>query len=240
MSAAPGRPKQARTAARQGEGTPAIPARQRGAAMIVALIVLILMSVFAISAFNSSSANLRIVGNMQARQEGISAAQDAIERTISSAAFTIDPAAVAASAVDLDIDGTEWDTHVYRLSRRIPALGVPHQRRGVVGVYDVYGGSPETALREAVQVPTNDPLLVIPPMAHATLRKHSTATTKISAPSRASAPGSSGPGFQRATFRLTVPPLRPGGRLPGAESGGGRGPSGQCHGWRSARWCPVG
>lgn len=38
----------------------------------------------------------------------------------------------------------------------------------VVGVYDVYGGSPETALREGVQVPTNDPLLVIPPMAQAT------------------------------------------------------------------------
>ncbi len=38
----------------------------------------------------------------------------------------------------------------------------------VVGVYDVYGGSPETALREAVQVPTNDPLLIIPPMAQVT------------------------------------------------------------------------
>lgn len=38
----------------------------------------------------------------------------------------------------------------------------------VVGVYDVYGAGPETALREAVQVPTNDPLLVIPVMAQAT------------------------------------------------------------------------
>ncbi len=38
----------------------------------------------------------------------------------------------------------------------------------VVGVYDVYGGSPDTALREAVQVPANDPLLIIPPMADAT------------------------------------------------------------------------
>jgi FMN-dependent oxidoreductase (nitrilotriacetate monooxygenase family) len=38
----------------------------------------------------------------------------------------------------------------------------------VVGVYDVYGASPDTALREAVQVPTNDPLLIIPPMAEAT------------------------------------------------------------------------
>jgi FMN-dependent oxidoreductase (nitrilotriacetate monooxygenase family) len=38
----------------------------------------------------------------------------------------------------------------------------------VVGVYDVYGGSPDTALREAAQVPTNDPLLIIPLMADAT------------------------------------------------------------------------
>lgn len=38
----------------------------------------------------------------------------------------------------------------------------------VVGVYDVYGGSVDTALREAVQVPMNDPLLVIPSMAQAT------------------------------------------------------------------------
>jgi FMN-dependent oxidoreductase (nitrilotriacetate monooxygenase family) len=38
----------------------------------------------------------------------------------------------------------------------------------VVGVYDVYGGSADTALREAVQVPTNDPLLIIPAMAQVT------------------------------------------------------------------------
>lgn len=50
----------------------------------------------------------------------------------------------------------------------------------VVGVYDVYGGSPETALREAVQVPTNDPLLVIPPMAHATQHLAFAATVNLS------------------------------------------------------------
>ena len=38
----------------------------------------------------------------------------------------------------------------------------------VLGVYDVYGGSVDTALRDAVQVPVNDPLLIIPPMAQAT------------------------------------------------------------------------
>ncbi|HEX3882986.1 MAG TPA: LLM class flavin-dependent oxidoreductase [Stellaceae bacterium] len=38
----------------------------------------------------------------------------------------------------------------------------------VLGIYDVYGGGPEAALRHAVQVPVNDPLLVIPAMAAVT------------------------------------------------------------------------
>ena len=38
----------------------------------------------------------------------------------------------------------------------------------VVGAYDGYRGGPETAVREAVQIPNNDPLLVIPAMAAAT------------------------------------------------------------------------
>ncbi|AHI82433.1 LLM class flavin-dependent oxidoreductase [Burkholderia thailandensis] len=38
----------------------------------------------------------------------------------------------------------------------------------IVGVYDVYGGGPDVALRESVQVPVNDPLLLVPAMAHAT------------------------------------------------------------------------
>jgi len=35
----------------------------------------------------------------------------------------------------------------------------------VLGIYDVYGGSPDAALRHAVQVPVNDPVLLIPAMA---------------------------------------------------------------------------
>jgi long-chain alkane monooxygenase len=38
----------------------------------------------------------------------------------------------------------------------------------VLGIYDVYGGSPDAALRHAVQVPVNDPLLLVPAMAAAT------------------------------------------------------------------------
>ena len=38
----------------------------------------------------------------------------------------------------------------------------------VLGVYDVFGGSPDAALRNATQVPVNDPLLLISAMAGAT------------------------------------------------------------------------
>jgi FMN-dependent oxidoreductase (nitrilotriacetate monooxygenase family) len=38
----------------------------------------------------------------------------------------------------------------------------------VLGIYDVYKGSPRTALENAVQVPVNDPLMVIPAMAYVT------------------------------------------------------------------------
>ena len=38
----------------------------------------------------------------------------------------------------------------------------------VIGTYDLFRGGPETALREAVQIPSNDPLLLIPAMAAVT------------------------------------------------------------------------
>lgn len=81
------------------------PSSQRGATLVVALIFLVLMSLFALSAFNSSSSNLRIVGNSQARQESLAAAQVAIEATISSVDFTTKPAAVASSPIQVDVDG---------------------------------------------------------------------------------------------------------------------------------------
>jgi FMN-dependent oxidoreductase (nitrilotriacetate monooxygenase family) len=38
----------------------------------------------------------------------------------------------------------------------------------VLGVYDVFGGNVDAALEEATQIPLNDPVLLIPPMARAT------------------------------------------------------------------------
>jgi hypothetical protein len=78
---------------------------QRGVTLIVTLLFLVMISMLAITSFNSSTANMRVTGNMVARQEAFSAAQSVIEQTISSNQFTTDPIAVAAVPYDVDIDG---------------------------------------------------------------------------------------------------------------------------------------
>lgn len=72
---------------------------------MIALIFLVLMSLFAISAFNSSSVNMRVVGNTEARQESAAAVQVAIEETISSTGFYTNPAGVESESVRVDTTG---------------------------------------------------------------------------------------------------------------------------------------
>ena len=71
--------------------------RQRGTTLIVALIMLMLMTLFAVSSFNTANTNLKIVGNMQQKSEALNATQQAIETVLSTTQFISNPAnAVAA------------------------------------------------------------------------------------------------------------------------------------------------
>jgi len=65
---------------------------QRGATLIVALILLVLVTMFALSSLNSASSSLKVTGNMQAKTEALNAAQEAIESVISTPQFISDPA----------------------------------------------------------------------------------------------------------------------------------------------------
>jgi Tfp pilus assembly protein PilX len=65
--------------------------RERGATLLVTLVMLIIITLFAVSAFNTASVNIKTVGNMQARQEALAAATRTIEETISHTDFTITP-----------------------------------------------------------------------------------------------------------------------------------------------------
>lgn len=84
-----------RTTARHGA--------QRGATLIVGLVILVLMTLIVINAFVVSSSNLQSVGNMQVRDESIAAANQAVERLISTS-FT-DALGSQTMAVDINKDG---------------------------------------------------------------------------------------------------------------------------------------
>lgn len=67
--------------------------RQRGATLITALLFLVIMTLFAVSAINMSMTNFKIVGNMQAQKQLDAYTKEAIEKTLSSMAqFNLTPA----------------------------------------------------------------------------------------------------------------------------------------------------
>jgi hypothetical protein len=94
----------------------AVPRRERGATLVVALIMLVALALLAVWAFNSSTTNLRIVGNTQVRQEALAAVQTAIEATISSTQFATDPVAVAGNPITVDVDGDGVTDYTVNLS----------------------------------------------------------------------------------------------------------------------------
>lgn len=75
---------------------------QRGATLVVGLIMLLLFTLVVASAFSLSSTNLKAVGNMQARDEALAAANLAIER-VAESPFTDAPNAESIN-VDLNRD----------------------------------------------------------------------------------------------------------------------------------------
>lgn len=68
--------------------------QQRGATLIVALILLILLTLFAVTSFNLGKSSLQTVGNMQHRNEAIAAAQQTMEEAISTTRLFLSPANV--------------------------------------------------------------------------------------------------------------------------------------------------
>lgn len=68
--------------------------RQRGAVLLVALIMLLLVTLLAVSGFNITQTNLKVVQNMESRNQAKSAANAAIEEAISSVQFLNTPKSV--------------------------------------------------------------------------------------------------------------------------------------------------
>lgn len=77
---------------------------QRGATLIVGLVMLTLLTLLAMSALSSSMLQMRVIGNAQAQQESIAAANSALQKTLSTPAFMLDSATVTATPVLIDVN----------------------------------------------------------------------------------------------------------------------------------------
>lgn len=75
-------------------------ALQRGSALVIGMIMLVLITLMLITALNLGTTNFRAMSNMQFRSEAIAAANIAIEQVIGSP-FT---AAPAADTINVDLD----------------------------------------------------------------------------------------------------------------------------------------
>ncbi|WP_420475719.1 hypothetical protein [Noviherbaspirillum sp. ST9] len=88
--------------------------RQRGATLVVGLIMLALITLTVTTALTLNSTNLKSVGNMQVRNEAIAAANNAIEQVISG------PFAVTPSSTQISIDIDNDDAADYIVDVNVP------------------------------------------------------------------------------------------------------------------------
>lgn len=77
--------------------------RQKGATLLVGLIMLVLLTLMAVTSFNLGKNNLLIVGNMQFRNETVRAAEEAVEVAISMPSSVT---TASSTTVDVNADGT--------------------------------------------------------------------------------------------------------------------------------------
>ncbi|MGZ3181564.1 MAG: pilus assembly PilX family protein [Telluria sp.] len=65
--------------------------RQRGITLIVALVMMVIITLLALTTFNLSKSSIQVVSNMQARSEGIAAARQVLDEAISNTRFFSTP-----------------------------------------------------------------------------------------------------------------------------------------------------
>ena len=105
--------------------------RERGITLITALIMLVLLTLVALTTFNVSKSNLQIVSNMQQRDEATAAAREVIEETISNTRFSVTPDHILAEPCGpdntrcVDTNGDDVDDVQVRITPRPACIKAP-------------------------------------------------------------------------------------------------------------------
>jgi len=98
--------------------------RQRGITMFVALVMLVLLTLFALTTFNLGKSSLQIVGNFQHKNEALAAAQEIIEKALSTTRLLTNPGTIfltpcslgTNNCIDVDVNGDGTNDIVVQLT----------------------------------------------------------------------------------------------------------------------------
>jgi Tfp pilus assembly protein PilX len=74
--------------------------RQRGVTLVVAMVMLLLITLLALTTFNLGKSSMQVVGNMQSRDEGVAASRKTIDEALSSPRFIETPQDALANPCD--------------------------------------------------------------------------------------------------------------------------------------------
>lgn len=80
--------------------------QQRGATLVISLIMLLVVTMLVVYSIRSGNTNLRIAGNMQSQEEAVAATQAVIEKVIEQIKVTDNIAGIASQTVTLPTGGT--------------------------------------------------------------------------------------------------------------------------------------
>jgi len=81
--------------------------RQRGSVLVIAMVFLLMLAGLAASAMRGSMSSVQAISNMQWRNESVAAANDAIDRVLSSSDFAIKTPTVTEQVFQVDINGDD-------------------------------------------------------------------------------------------------------------------------------------
>ena len=100
------------------------PRRERGATLIVTLVILLMLALIGFTAVGTSRMSVQVVGNAQFRQEAKAAAQQAIEFVLSTGVFTSSPDFIAANPIPIDVTGNGVPDYTVEMLPKPACIGV--------------------------------------------------------------------------------------------------------------------
>ena len=97
-------------------------ARQRGAALVIGLLLLMILSTLAISGMSTSTLEMRIAGNAQDAQDAFQAAETGVDRALNAPGYDMD--GEVSSGVQALPNGSNYESVTrYRMSGPVPGGG---------------------------------------------------------------------------------------------------------------------